>query len=142
MDHFLGALCPGFKGYMEQAHERLAISSPTVLAQHCIQSPQNQFSPKKHPQDVEVTLLAARVETGVEVSLPSSAGSHQTTLWIIGGRRLQVPESLTKVLLTRQPPYSPPPPAPSLGAGSLPLIPVPGFSLQLWASLHTHKKSV
>lgn len=70
---------------MEQAHERLAISSPTVLAQHCIQSPQNQFSQKKHPQDVEVTLLAARVETGVEVSLPSSAGSHQTTLWIIGG---------------------------------------------------------
>lgn len=50
-------------------------SNSIVLAQHCIQRPQNQFSQKKHPQDVEVTLLAARAETGVEVGLLSSAGS-------------------------------------------------------------------
>lgn len=50
-------------------------SNSIVLAQHCIQRPQNQFSQKKHPQDVEVTLLAARAETGVEVSLPNFADS-------------------------------------------------------------------
>lgn len=46
----MGALCLGFKGYMEQVHERLAISSPTVLCPTLYpKSPKSVLSEKASP---------------------------------------------------------------------------------------------
>lgn len=141
VDHFLGTLCPGFKGYVEQAYGRLAI-----LKLHC-------SCPTLYPKSPK-SVLSEKASPGcgghtAGCQSRDRCGSRSSELcWfrldnplIYRRMRVQVLGSLTEVLLNPQLPCSPPPPAPSLGAGTLPLIPVPGFSLQLWASLHTHEKS-
>lgn len=70
---------------MEQGQLDGPSSGSTALAHTLYQQSPESFLRRRHPQDVEVTLLAARgesegEETGLEVDLFSSAGSLCTAL--------------------------------------------------------------